>query len=141
MKAEKIEHIGIAVNSLAESIPVYEKILGTKCYAIEEVKDQFVRTAFFKVGESKIELLEATHEESPISSFLERYGEGLHHIAFAVEGLHEKLSELKNNSIRLIDRQPRKGAENMSIAFVNPKSSKGALIEFCEDNAEKLDKV
>jgi len=128
----KIEHIGIAVKNLSESIPFYEQLLGTTCYAIEEVSDQKVKTAFFKVGESKIELLEATSEESPIAKFIEKRGEGVHHIAFAVEGLNSLLPQLEDKGIELIDKQPRKGAEEMNIAFLHPKSTFGILTELCE---------
>lgn len=126
-----IEHIGIAVNSLDNSIPIYEKLLGTKCYAIEEVADQFVKTAFFKVGETKIELLEAIGSEGPISSFIEKKGQGVHHIAFAVDKTDESLKNAKINGFRLIDRKSRKGAEEMNIGFINPKKTSGVLVEFC----------
>ena len=99
----KIEHIGIAVKKLSESIPTFEKLLNTKCYKIEEVTDQKVKTAFFLIGETKIELLEATSPESPIAKFIEKKGEGIHHIAFAVENIEEKLSELKQMNFQLID--------------------------------------
>lgn len=133
MKAPtKIEHIGIAVKNLEEAIAYYENILGLKCYAIEEVTDQKVKTAFFMVGETKIELLEATSNDSPVAKFIEKKGEGVHHIAFAVEGLNSLLPELKSKGVELIDKQPRKGAEGMSIAFLHPKSTFGVLTELCE---------
>jgi methylmalonyl-CoA/ethylmalonyl-CoA epimerase len=132
MKPTHIEHIGIAVRSLEETIPYYENILGLKCYAIEEVTEQRVKTAFFWVGQTKIELLEATSEESPIAKFIEKKGEGVHHIAFAVEGLKVALAEVEGKSIQLIDKQPRKGAEGLNIAFLHPKSTGGVLTEFCE---------
>jgi len=103
-----------------------------KCYAIEEVEDQKVKTAFFMVGETKLELLEATSAESPIAKFIEKKGEGIHHIAFAVNGLDAHLRELENNGVELIDKQPRKGAEEMNIAFIHPKSTFGVLTELCE---------
>jgi methylmalonyl-CoA/ethylmalonyl-CoA epimerase len=131
MKANYIEHIGIAVKSLDESIPYFENLLETKCYAIEEVKDQFVKTAFFQVGETKIELLESTNPEGPIGSFLEKRGEGIHHIAFAVDNTDAALTEAKAKGISLIDRVSRKGADNMNIGFLHPKSTKGILVEFC----------
>lgn len=131
MKANYIDHIGIAVKSLEESIPYYEKLLGTKCYAIEEVADQFVITAFFLVGQTKIELLESTDPEGPIGSFIEKKGEGIHHIAFAVDNTDEALIDTKANGIALIDRRSRKGAEGMNIGFLHPKSTHGILIEFC----------
>lgn len=132
MKPTHIEHIGIAVKSLDETIPYYEKLLGTACYAIEEVKDQKVKTAFFKIGDTKIELLESTDPEGPVGKFIEKKGEGIHHIAFAVKGIESALKEAKENGIRLIDETPRKGAEGMTIAFLHPKSSYGVLTELCE---------
>ncbi|MCX6270988.1 MAG: methylmalonyl-CoA epimerase [Bacteroidetes bacterium] len=133
MNLTHIEHIGIAVKNLEESIPYYEKVLGLKCYSVEEVKDQKVKTAFFKVGQTKIELLESTDPEGPIGKFLEKKGEGVHHIAFAVNGLEEALSETEAKGIQLIDKTPRKGAEGLSIAFLHPKSTFGVLTELCED--------
>ena len=133
MKAPtKIEHIGIAVKNLEEAISYYENILGLKCYAIEEVADQKVKTAFFMVGETKIELLEATSEESPIARFIAKKGEGVHHIAFAVEELNSLLPELESKGVGLVDKQSRKGAEGMNIAFLHPKSTFGVLTELCE---------
>jgi methylmalonyl-CoA/ethylmalonyl-CoA epimerase len=131
MKPSHIEHVGIAVRSLEESIPYYENLLGSKCYNIEEVKDQRVRTAFFLIGETKIELLESTDPEGPIGKFLEKKGEGIHHIAFAVENATEALSEAESSGLSLIDKVSRKGAEGMNIGFLHPKSTHGVLIEFC----------
>jgi methylmalonyl-CoA/ethylmalonyl-CoA epimerase len=133
MKPSHIEHIGIAVKSLDSAIPYYERLLGTPCYAIEEVQDQRVKTAFFKVGQTKIELLESTDPEGPVGKFIEKKGEGIHHIAFAVNGLEEALDEIKESGIQLIDQQPRKGAEGLHIAFLHPKSTFGVLTELCED--------
>jgi methylmalonyl-CoA/ethylmalonyl-CoA epimerase len=133
MKPSHIEHIGIAVKSLDSAIPYYERLLGTPCYAIEEVKDQRVKTAFFKVGQTKIELLESTDPEGPVGKFIEKKGEGIHHIAFAVNGLEEALDEIKESGIQLIDQRPRKGAEGLHIAFLHPKSTFGVLTELCED--------
>lgn len=133
MKVSHIEHLGIAVKSLDMAIPYWEKMLGTKCYNIEEVADQKVRTAFFKVGQTKIELLESTSPEGSIGKFIEKKGEGVHHVAFAVEGIEEALAECKANGIRLIDKEPRGGAEGLSIAFLHPKSTGGVLTELCED--------
>lgn len=133
MKPSHIEHIGIAVKSLDDAIPFYEKMLGSKCYAVEEVKDQKVKTAFFKVGQTKIELLESTDPDGPIGKFVEKRGEGIHHIAFAVENIESHLKEAEENGIRLIDQQPRRGAEGLDIAFLHPKSTFGVLTEFCED--------
>ena len=133
MKPTHIEHIGIAVSNLEESIKFYEDVLGFKCYAIEEVKDQKVRTAFFMVGQTKIELLESTDPEGPIGKFIEKRGEGVHHIAYAVEGLEDALVHMESKGVRLIDQQPRKGAEGLHIAFLHPKSTGGVLTELCED--------
>jgi len=132
MKTTHIEHIAIAVKSLDESIPFYENVFGLKCYSIEEVKEQKVKTAFFKVGQTKIELLEATDPESPVGKFIEKKGEGLHHIAFAVNGIENALNEMETKGVRLIDKKPRKGAEGLDIAFLHPKSTFGVLTEFCE---------
>ena len=132
-----IEHIGIAVKSLDEAIPFYENILGLKCYSIEEVSDQKVKTAFFKVGNTKIELLESTDPEGPIGKFIEKRGEGIHHMAFAVRDLNTKLSELESKGVRLIDNKSRKGAEGLDIGFLHPKSTFGVLTELCEDKSGK----
>jgi methylmalonyl-CoA/ethylmalonyl-CoA epimerase len=134
MKISHIEHIGIAVRSLDEAIPFYENVLGLKCYSIEEIKDQKVRTAFFKVGQTKIELLESTDPEGPVGKFIANRGEGVHHIAYAVENLPACLKEVETKGARLIDQQPRKGAEGLQIAFLHPKSTAGVLTEFCENN-------
>ena len=133
MKPTHIEHIGIAVNSIAEVLPFYEKVLGLKCYNIEEVADQKVRTAFFMIGQTKIELLESTDPEGPVGKFIEKRGEGIHHIAFAVDNIEERLREAEAAGVRLIDTAPRKGAEGLSIAFIHPKSTFGVLTELCED--------
>ena len=132
MDISHIEHIGIAVKSIDESRKYYEDVLGLKCYAIEEVKDQKVKTAFFMVGLTKIELLESTDTDGPIGKFIEKRGEGIHHIAFAANNLQESLNKLKENGIRLIDDNPRAGAEGLNIAFLHPKSTHGVLTELCE---------
>ncbi|HIR38000.1 MAG TPA: methylmalonyl-CoA epimerase [Candidatus Limisoma gallistercoris] len=133
MNISRIEHLGIAVKSLEEAIPYYENVLGLKCYAIEEVADQKVKTAFFMVGETKIELLEPTSEESTIAKFIEKRGEGIHHLAFKIEdGVANALAEVEGKGIRLIDKAPRKGAEGLDIAFLHPKSTLGVLTELCE---------
>lgn len=132
MKLTHIEHIGIAVKNLDESIKFYEKILGLKCYAVEEVTDQKVKTAFFQIGQTKIELLESTDPEGPIGIFIEKRGEGIHHIAYAAKELKSSLEELKNKGIKLIDEKPRPGAEGLDIAFIHPKVTYGALTELCE---------
>lgn len=131
MKPTHIEHIGIAVANLDESIAYYEKVLGLECYAIEEVADQKVRTAFFKVGDTKIELLESTNPEGPIGKFIEKKGPGIHHLAFAVDNVGKALEHAQEQGVRLIDEVPRKGAEGLKIGFLHPKSSQGVLTEFC----------
>jgi methylmalonyl-CoA/ethylmalonyl-CoA epimerase len=136
MKITHIEHIGIAVKSLNEAIPFYENVLGLKCYSIEEVKDQRVKTAFFMVGQTKIELLESTDPEGPIGKFLEKKGEGIHHIAYAVEAIEEQLQAAEAKGVNLIDKAPRKGAEGLDIAFLHPKSTFGVLTEFCENKSK-----
>jgi methylmalonyl-CoA/ethylmalonyl-CoA epimerase len=133
MNISHIEHIGIAVKNLDESIAFYEQKLGMKCYAVEEVADQKVKTAFFMVGQTKIELLESTDSEGPIGKFIEKKGEGVHHIAFATKEIEQALSNLESKGIQLIDKQPRKGAEGLDIAFLHPKSTGGVLIELCEN--------
>lgn len=131
MNISHIEHIGIAVNSLEEAIPYYEETLGMKCYAIEEVADQKVKTAFFMVGQTKIELLESTDPEGPIGRFIEKKGQGVHHIAFAVDNVNHALSELNDKGVQLIDKSGRKGAEGLNIGFLHPKSTMGVLTEIC----------
>jgi methylmalonyl-CoA/ethylmalonyl-CoA epimerase len=133
MKPSHIEHLGIAVNSLEEAIPFYETILGVKCYNIEEVAEQKVKTAFFKIGQTKIELLEPTSPDSAVGNFLANRGQGVHHVAFAVEGLQGVLDQVAGEGIRLIDKAPRGGAEGLNIAFLHPKSTFGVLMELCEN--------
>ena len=136
MELTHIEHIGIAVKNLDESIKYYEEVLGLKCYSIEEVADQKVKTAFFKVGQTKLELLESTDPEGPIGKFIEKKGEGIHHLAFHVKNIENALDEANSKGIRLIDEKPRKGAEGLNIAFLHPKSTNGVLTEFCEDKSK-----
>ncbi len=131
MNISHIEHIGIAVNSLEEAIPYYEKMLGLTCYAVEEVADQKVKTAFFMIGQTKIELLESTDPEGPIGKFLEKKGQGVHHLAFAVDDVNKSLNELEVKGARLIDKTSRKGAEGLNIGFLHPKSTMGVLTEIC----------
>jgi methylmalonyl-CoA/ethylmalonyl-CoA epimerase len=131
MKLTHIEHIGIAVKDITSAIQFYENVYGLKCYAVEEVKDQKVKTAFFMIGQTKIELLESTDPEGPIGKFIEKKGEGIHHIAFATENIEESLNDLKTKNIQLIDQQPRKGAEGLDIAFLHPKATMGVLTEIC----------
>jgi methylmalonyl-CoA/ethylmalonyl-CoA epimerase len=132
MKPTYIEHIGIAVSNLDDAISFYENIFGLKCYKIEEVADQKVRTAFFMAGQTKIELLESTDPEGPIGKFIQKRGEGIHHIAFAVENIEDRLAQAEKSGIVLIDSKPRLGAEGLDIAFLHPKSTSGVLIEICE---------
>jgi methylmalonyl-CoA/ethylmalonyl-CoA epimerase len=131
MKISHIEHIGIAVQNLEEAIAYYQDVLGLNCYAVEEVADQKVKTAFFKVGETKIELLESTDPEGPIGKFIEKKGQGVHHIAFAVDGVTEALKDVEEKGIQLIDKVSRKGAEGLNIGFLHPKSTIGVLTELC----------
>ena len=135
MKLEHIEHLGIAVSNLDEAIKFYEEKLGLKCYAIEEVAEQKVRTAFFKVGQTKIELLESTAPDGPIAKFIEKKGQGIQHVAFAVKGLAEQLNAAEEDGVLLIDKAPRKGAEGLDIAFLHPKSTLGVLTELGENPA------
>jgi methylmalonyl-CoA/ethylmalonyl-CoA epimerase len=131
MKISHIEHIGIAVSNLTEAIAYYEGVLGLTCYAIEEVADQKVKTAFFKVGDTKIELLESTDPEGPIGKFIEKKGPGVHHLAFAVDQVDGALTEVEGKGVQLIDKKHRKGAEGLNIGFLHPKSTLGVLTEFC----------
>jgi len=131
MTPNYIEHIGIAVANLEEAKAYYEKVLGLTCYAIEEIPDQKVKTAFFMVGQTKIELLESTDPEGPIGKFIDKKGPGIHHIAFAFENVGEALGEAEKNGITLIDKTPRKGAEGLQIGFLHPKATFGVLTEFC----------
>jgi methylmalonyl-CoA/ethylmalonyl-CoA epimerase len=133
MNISHIEHIGIAVRDLDEAISYYQDKLGLECYAVEEIADQKVKTAFFKVGDTKIELLESTDPEGPIGKFVEKKGPGVHHLAFAVPNVDKALSEAESNGVQLIDKQKRKGAEGLSIGFLHPKSTLGVLTEFCGD--------
>ena len=131
MNISQIEHIGIAVENLQESIKYYEEVLGLKCYAVEEVVDQKVKTAFFLVGTTKIELLESTSPEGPIGKFIAKKGPGIHHIAFAVNNASEALKLAEERGVTLIDKESRKGAEGLEIGFLHPKSTGGVLTELC----------
>jgi methylmalonyl-CoA/ethylmalonyl-CoA epimerase len=132
MDITHIEHLGIAVKSIEEALPYYEQVLGLKCYNIEEVADQKVKTAFFMVGQTKIELLEPTSEESAVAKFIEKKGEGIHHIAFAVPSVADALAEVEAKGVKLIDKAPSGGAEGLNIAFLHPKSTCSVLTELCE---------
>ena len=127
-----IEHIGIAVRSLAESDRLFERLLNVASYKHEEVASQGVITSFFKTGEAKIELLEATHEDSPIHKYIERKGEGIHHIAFEVEDIREEMSRLKAEGFQLLMDEPAVGADQKWVCFVHPKSANGVLVEICQ---------
>src|SRR6056297_1799863 len=131
MKPTHIERIGIAVEDLDAAIKYYEEVIGLECYAIEEVEDQKVKTAFFQVGDTKIELLASTDPEGPVGKFLEKKGPGIHHLAFAVPDVNKALEDAAAKGIRLIDSSGRKGAEGLNIGFLHPKSTFGVLTEFC----------
>ena len=131
MNISHIEHIGIAVENLEEAITYYEGVLGMTCYEIEEVVDQKVKTAFFLVGTTKIELLESTSPDGPIGKFIEKKGQGIHHIAFAVKNTTEALKQAEERGVTLIDKVSRKGAEGLNIGFLHPKSTLGVLTELC----------
>lgn len=130
---KKIEHLGIAVTDLDKSEEVFAALLNTKSYKREEVASEGVITSFFKVAESKIELLQATNEDSPIHKFIEKKGEGIHHIAFEVEDIEAELKRLESEGFKLIHKEPKKGADNKMIAFLHPKSTNGVLIELCQE--------
>jgi len=132
MKVLKIDHLGIAVNSIEEAKKLFHDILGLEFEGTETVQEQKVTTAFFPVGDSEVELLESTAPDGPIAKYLEKRGEGIQHIAFRVDNLEEALAELKDKGIRLIDEKPRKGAGGAKIAFLHPKSTHGVLIELSE---------
>lgn len=130
---QKIEHLGIAVESLEKSIPLFEQLLNTPCYKTEAVENEGVTTAFFQTGESKIELLEATREDSPIRKFLDKKGQGIHHIAFAVENIHAEMKRLEALGFELLNSEPKNGADNKLICFLHPKTTNGVLIELCQE--------
>ncbi|MBP3726946.1 MAG: methylmalonyl-CoA epimerase [Bacteroidaceae bacterium] len=133
MKISHIEHLGIAVQSIEEALPYFQNVLGLECYAVEVVEDQKVKTAFLKCGEVKLELLEPTSPESTIQKWLDKGNKGVHHVAFCIEdGVANALAECDGKGIRLIDKAPRKGAENLNIAFLHPKDTCGILTELCE---------
>jgi methylmalonyl-CoA/ethylmalonyl-CoA epimerase len=134
----KIDHIGIAVASLEEALPFYRDSLGMAFNGIEEVAEQKVRVAFLQIGESKIELLEPTSGESPVAKFLEKNGQGVHHLAYEVEDIEAEIARLEGEGIKMIDRSPRNGAHGARIAFVHPRSSGGVLTEFCQHEGRDL---
>ena len=129
----KIEHIGIAVNNLEEAIATYTELLGTSCYKLEEVASEGVKTAFFQVGDSKIELLEANNENSPIAKFIAKKGEGIHHIAFDVTDIEASMKDLSGKGFQLLNETPKNGADNKLVAFIHPKSANGVLVELCQE--------
>ncbi|WP_429886166.1 methylmalonyl-CoA epimerase [Geoalkalibacter halelectricus] len=132
MKAKKISHVGIAVKSLDAALPLYRDVLGMEFEGTEEVAEQKVRVAFFISGESRIELLEATSEDSPVAKFIEKNGEGVHHLAYEVDDLSEAIAALQEQGVRLIDTEPRRGAHGTAIAFLHPKATGGVLTELCQ---------
>jgi methylmalonyl-CoA/ethylmalonyl-CoA epimerase len=136
---KKIEHIGIAVKNIEKANIIYKSLLGYDHYKTEEVASEGVKTSFFKCGESKIELLEATKEDSPIAKFIEKRGEGIHHIAFAVDDIYSEIKRLKNEGFVVLNETPKKGADNKLVVFLHPKSTSGVLVELCQEinNIEK----
>jgi len=129
----KVEHIGIAVKRLADSVPLFEKLLKSQCYKMELVESERVNTAFFKTGDTKIELLESIDENGVIAKFIEKKGESLHHIAFEVENIESEMERLKSEGFILLNENPKKGADNKLVCFLHPKSTNGVLIELCEE--------
>ena len=132
----KIEHIGIAVKNIEEANKVYASLLGVAHYKTESVESEGVATSFFKCGDSKIELLEATNEDSPIAKFIEKRGEGIHHIAFAVEDIKAELLRLEKEGFQILNKEPKRGADNKWVAFVHPKGTNGVLVELCQEIKE-----
>lgn len=132
----RVEHIGIAVKSLTESIPLFEKLLSTPCYKTETVESEAVATAFFQKGETKIELLESTTENGVIQKFIEKKGEGIHHLAFEVEDIYAEMERLKGEGFVLLNEQPKNGADNKLICFLHPKSTNSVLIELCQERKQ-----
>ena len=130
---KKIEHIGIAVKSIENANQIYTSLLGASPYKMEEVKSEGVKTSFFKIGDNKIELLEAINPDSPIAKFIEKRGEGVHHIAFAVDDIQSEIVRLKNEGFIVLNETPKKGADNKLVVFLHPKSTAGVLVELCQD--------
>ena len=130
---KKIEHIGIAVKSIENANQIYTSLLGASPYKMEEVKSEGVKTSFFKIGDNKIELLEAINPDSPIAKFIEKRGEGVHHIAFAVDDIQSEIARLKKEGFIVLNETPKKGADNKLVAFLHPKSTEGVLVELCQD--------
>jgi len=134
----KLEHLGIAVSSLASSVPLWEKLLGTPCYKTETVEREGVTTAFFQTGESKVELLEASRDDSPIQKFIAKRGEGIHHAAFGVEDLEGEIARLKEAGFEFLSEEPKAGADGKRIVFLHPKSTGGVLVELCADSSRQV---
>lgn len=131
----KVEHIGIAVKSLSAAVPLYEKLLATECYKTEEVNTEQVSTAFFKIGDSKIELLESTDDAGVIARYIEKRGEGLHHIAFEVKDIKAEMQRLKSEGFLLLNEEPKAGADNKWVCFLHPKTTNSVLIELCQERS------
>ena len=130
----KFEHIGVAVRDLKKAVPFFEKLTGTRCYKQQEVESEGVITAFFRIGETKLELLQATRPDSPVMKFIESRGEGIHHIAFQVDDVEEAMEKAKSHGVRLISMQAKQGADNKLIAFMHPKDTFGVLMELCQED-------
>jgi len=135
---KKIEHIGIAVKDISASNELFAKLFGEQHYKVEEVESEGVKTSFFKIGDNKIELLEATKENSPIAKFIEKKGEGIHHIAFDVENIEEEIKRLKAEGFVVLNDTPKKGADNKLVAFLHPKTTNGVLIELCQEGCNNV---
>jgi len=133
----KIEHIGIAVNDIKDANKIFKKLFGEPCYKVENVESEGVKTSFFKVGNNKIELLEATNEDSPIAKFIKKRGEGIHHIAFDVDDIEKEIIRLQDEGFKVLNEIPKKGADNKLVAFLHPKSTSGVLIELCQEIVNK----
>lgn len=138
---KRIEHLGIAVNSIENSVKDFEALLGSNCYKTEIVESEAVKTAFLKVGESKIELLEAIDESSAIAKYLEKNRTGFHHVAFEVDDIDAELARLKSEGFRLIHETPKNGADNKRIAFLHPKSTHGLLVELCQEKTDDSSEI
>lgn len=132
----RIDHIGIAVKSMSDANELFRKLLGEAHYKVEAVESERVATSFFRIGESKIELLEANDPESPIAKFIEKRGEGIHHVAFEVDDIHQEIARLEAEGFVPLNREPKRGADNKLVAFFHPKSTNGVLVELCQTNAE-----
>lgn len=129
----KLEHLGIAVKNLEQSVPLFEQLLNTPCYKMENVASEGVKTAFFQTGESKVELLEADNPNSPIAKFIDKKGEGIHHVAFDVENIEAEMKRLAALGFQLLNETPKKGADNKLVCFLHPKTTNGVLIELCQE--------